>query len=263
MNRADCSQSQELWIEALYREIDPADSAWLDQHLTGCPECRRQFDEMKDTFVTMGKKERVEPSQEYWDQYWTRLAPKLQPAQTPVIPFYRRISVSAYRVAAAILLVLLGVIIGRHYVPSTPVIVQQKQPGISVPVQETALDARTNRFLERSQVLILGLIHNEQPGSAVELDVPRKVSSELIQEASTLKTELANHKRKQLKRLVTDLEFILIQIANLESENDFSEIELLKSGVDQKGILLKIKMEQMRLGAVEESKPKSVTEKSL
>jgi hypothetical protein len=46
--------------------------------------------------------------------------------------------------------------------------------------------------------------------------------------------------------LITDLELILLQIANLESEYNIPEIEMVKSGVDRRGILLKINIEEMR-----------------
>ena len=49
-----------------------------------------------------------------------------------------------------------------------------------------------------------------------------------------------------LRALIDDLEVILLQIANLEAEHDVPAIELVRSGVDRRGILLKIQVEQMR-----------------
>jgi len=49
-----------------------------------------------------------------------------------------------------------------------------------------------------------------------------------------------------LRLLVSDLEVILLQIANLESEHNLSTIEMVQSGVDRRGILLKINLEEMR-----------------
>ena len=45
---------------------------------------------------------------------------------------------------------------------------------------------------------------------------------------------------------MTDLEVILLQIANLETEYDLPTIEMVKSGVDRRGVLLKINIEEMR-----------------
>ena len=45
---------------------------------------------------------------------------------------------------------------------------------------------------------------------------------------------------------MTDLEVILLEIANLETEYDLPTIEMVKSGVDRRGVLLKINIEEMR-----------------
>ena len=51
--------------------------------------------------------------------------------------------------------------------------------------------------------------------------------------------------REVLKVLVEELETILIEIANLEEQEDLPDIELIRDGVDRKGILLKINIHQM------------------
>ena len=45
--------------------------------------------------------------------------------------------------------------------------------------------------------------------------------------------------------MVSDLEVILMQIANLESDYDLPAIEMVKSGVERRGIFLKINIEEM------------------
>ena len=52
--------------------------------------------------------------------------------------------------------------------------------------------------------------------------------------------------QNQIYNLISDLEVILLQIANLESEYNLPAIEMVKNGVDRKGILLKINIEEMR-----------------
>jgi hypothetical protein len=48
-----------------------------------------------------------------------------------------------------------------------------------------------------------------------------------------------------LKRLVTDLEFILMQIASLEKEDNLDSVEIIKQGIDGSGILLKLNLEEI------------------
>ena len=66
-----------------------------------------------------------------------------------------------------------------------------------------------------------------------------------VKEAAFLKTELTSPDQQRLHNLIADLEVILLQIANLESQIDVDGIEMVKSGVDRRGILLKINLEEM------------------
>ncbi|MGH9856602.1 MAG: hypothetical protein ACRD4B_02040, partial [Acidobacteriota bacterium] len=124
------------------------------------------------------------------------------------------------------------------------------QPG-ETPVIQANLDQRTQQFLGRSEIILLGLVnYDPQIDEPAGLDITRQkaVSRNLIHEASYLKRQLADGDDRRLEKLVTDLELILLQIANLEEKEDVPEIELVKSGVDRKGLLLKINLEQMKTG---------------
>jgi hypothetical protein len=77
-----------------------------------------------------------------------------------------------------------------------------------------------------------------------------------------LKKELSNTNDRRLEKLVGDLELILLQIKNLEEKEDLPEIELVKSGVDRKGLLLKINLEQMRSHSSPSQKTKGASGKS-
>jgi len=74
-------------------------------------------------------------------------------------------------------------------------------------------------------------------------------SRELVQEASWLKGELSGGHHRRLQELISDLEVILLQIANLEEESDISAIELMQDGVKSRGILFKIHLAQFKDGS--------------
>jgi hypothetical protein len=46
--------------------------------------------------------------------------------------------------------------------------------------------------------------------------------------------------------LISELEIILMQIANLEEQYDLESVELIRSGIEHKGILFKININQVR-----------------
>jgi hypothetical protein len=48
-----------------------------------------------------------------------------------------------------------------------------------------------------------------------------------------------------LEDLIASLEIILLQIANLESDNDFEAIELVREGINRQGILMEINLSDL------------------
>jgi hypothetical protein len=79
------------------------------------------------------------------------------------------------------------------------------------------------------------------------LDLPfqKQVSQELVSQAGDLKSDLKDPSQRRLRKLVVDLETILLQIANLESKNDLEAVEFVKQGVENGGLLLKINLNEM------------------
>ncbi|UCE08401.1 MAG: hypothetical protein JSW07_10430, partial [bacterium] len=157
-----------------------------------------------------------------------------------------------YRVATAVALIAIGVFIGKLYF-GRPVSQQVETiQTVQVPptaVEQVSLQQRADRYIERSKILLLGLINfdpNSEDAYALNLPYQKQISQDLVNEANFIKGELTDPAQQQLRELIEDLEIILLQIANLESEHDLSGIELVKSGVDRRGILLKINLEEMQ-----------------
>lgn len=121
--------------------------------------------------------------------------------------------------------------------------------------QPAALETRTRDYIDRSKVLLLGLVNfDTAQGDPAVLNLARKrdIARRLVDEAEGLKDDLSAANEQRLRELIADLEFILLQIANLEAEHDVPAIELVQSGVDRKAILLKINVEEMRMGALDD-----------
>ena len=282
MNQA-CKKCEDLLVEALYGELEATDRSWFEAHIETCTSCATTFAEMTGVSKVMTQRVLPEPEPAYWDGYWAQLearmeAEGLEPIAVEPTPQRKalwrqnaqgmggRISqvvrkmfmppqsvpTWAFQTVAAVLLVALGMVLGRLYwtppTPEVPIANETTQPLLSA--QQVALQNSTWEYVERSELLILGLINfdpetDSQAGFRVERN--QQISEELIQQASVLKPALDDAKQRRLGELVADLEVILMQIANLETTYDVPEIDMIKSGVDRRGILLKIDVEEMRL----------------
>ncbi len=259
---SDCKKCQSLFLEAFYEEMNAEQKHFFKDHLLMCEKCTSKFEEMKSTLQFMGKRVRPEPGKIFWDSYEERLAQRiekeeiLQPERESWKKRFARTFTFApkwaYQTAAALVLIVVGVFIGRMiFLPSTSEIQQaSQQPGIISPQQPgTELVRRTQNYIERSKLILLALV-NFDPATedpyALDLPYQQQMSKELVQEASYLKRELAESDQERLENLIVDLERVLLQIANLESENDFEAIDLIKEGANSRGILMQINLTDLR-----------------
>jgi hypothetical protein len=214
---------------------------------------------------TMSQRVRHEPDANFFDGYWDRLAERMDKER--MVPTSRdrwwesvfsgrgRIFPRwAYQAVASVLLVVVGIFIGRMLftpgqVMDQPATMAQSvtDPGSQINVSQRAFD-----YIQRSKVIVLAISNfdpeNQDP-YALDLPYQQQVSRELVQEASWLKEELSRKRQRRLQELVSDLEVILLQIANLEAGSDMSAIELVQDGVKSRGILFKIHLAQFKDGS--------------
>jgi hypothetical protein len=154
--------------------------------------------------------------------------------------------------AAAVGLVTAGIFFGKWIWTQDSASRSAPDSTISVSPQASKrlalLEERTQHCLQKSEVLLLALANfDPQTDDAMTLNLPyqRRISEALVKEASYLKSELSEPAERRLQDLISDLEVILLQIANLEDEYDLQDVEMLRSGVNKRGILFRIDLSRM------------------
>ncbi|TAK53967.1 MAG: zf-HC2 domain-containing protein [Bacteroidetes bacterium] len=304
----NCKEYQELFVEAYYDELPADEMQELMEHLASCSVCSSEFKKLETTLHVMNKRERVEPDEAYWKQYWNTLSTSLENARTGKQPSQQQYNIRfaslpgwAYGVAA-MLLIAVGLYLGKFLYSPEPAEHQQEivsndtvlneqqrtknevqstevQPPISQQDQGQTLpehsaartttsntkrvtpiinvvDKEARSYLNRSKIMLLGLVNSDEE-DPLSLSRQQEVSRSLLQEAIDLKPRLIETDQKRVKQLIEELEVILLQLANIEEESDLPAVELVKKGVDEKSILLKINMEEMRMMKNKDSRKKS------
>lgn len=259
-----CRKSKDMMIEALYGELPPAEKEAFYAHLQSCPDCASEYSVLGATLRVMDERRLPDPGPEFWVNYWDRLAAKMgkeDAAESGRVPILARLRCSfaalprwSYQAAAGAVLVFLGILIGRSvFAPSGR---NSPQPGASVPSALAAVSndpaLRAQRYIERSQVLLLGLVNYDpktQDLYGLDLAGKKAVSRELASQAADIRSSLKDPRQKRLRDLVSELEVILMQIANLDAGNDLDGVEVVKQGVEQRGIFLKIDLTRMASAA--------------
>jgi len=264
----NCNTYEPLIAELLFGALSPEEQQQLAVHLEACPGCRAMVQDMQTTLQRIAEPIRPEPAPVFWEGYHERLEARIARdarRREPVERLLEWLRVPgrlngaallfgprwAYQLSAALVLLGMGVLIGwmvfGNASPEAPQIVEAPQ-GVETPVQAASMEARTTRYLERSKVLLLGLVNlePEQDPSLLNLSHKRQVARELIDESNALRADLDDADQRLLRVLIEDLEVILLQIANLEAGHDLPAIEMVQRGVDQRAILLKINLTEMR-----------------
>jgi len=254
-----CERSRELFPEALYGELDPASQKEFTEHLGSCASCTTEFEALQATLQIMNRRSRPQPDPDFLESYWDRLNAMLpademksQPAIAGGRSFPRRPArVPAWALSmAAVLLIAIGIYLGRTYFGGPPPGVPQNDVQIANPIPRQGEDSTSDKavaYLERSKNLLIGLTNlDEEHRSSLDLTRNREVSRELIQQANMLTVALNRPDQQQMRQLIQDLEVILLQLANIDVKPGVPAIELVQKGVDHRSILLKINLEEMR-----------------
>ncbi|MBU0476057.1 MAG: zf-HC2 domain-containing protein [Bacteroidetes bacterium] len=256
---ANCKTYIKMFELSLYGELKEKDENELNLHLETCKTCSEEYNSLKETLELFQNREHVEPDIIFMESFWDNLQPELEKVNNSKSVFDNLKSTFAnlfnsqpkwtYQLAGGLAILVMGIFIGRFFfnsnVATENTIVAINNENNSVNVSQV----KAERYIDRSKVLLLGLVNMDTESENVEpinFQQQKRISQQLVTEAAVLKKELSAPSQRRLKELVSDLEVILLQIANIESEYDLSWIDLVRSGVDKRGIFLKINIQKMQ-----------------
>ncbi len=236
-----CKDIQEQFVDALYGGLDAERRQAFDAHLRTCAVCAASFAKMRTTLSVMDKRAYPEPPADLWQKLSPRLGEKSRPRILSWVP--QRMPAWSYAVAAAIVLAV-GIYIGRTLSQRT---VEAPAPQTAATALPDSTTEQALAYFERSRNLLIGLTNiDEEHAGSFDYSRQQKISRTLIDQGNVLTVALNRPNQQQMRRLVQDLQIILLQLANIEVKPGVPAIELVKKGVDEKSILLKINLEEMR-----------------
>lgn len=97
-----------------------------------------------------------------------------------------------------------------------------------------------SEYLRKSRTLLVEIANMRRGNtSAEDLNAEQQFSRVLVQEARALKQRGLD---PRTARLVSNLEKIFIELANLEPTGERRNIELIRSGIVQENLLFKLRM---------------------
>jgi hypothetical protein len=250
----ECRRPRKLMREWLAGTLDAAGRETLERHAAGCPACREEWRGLREVVMGTEEKSTPDPGPEYWDHYWDRLQARMTseaplesvhkaagPAAFGRRPLFRRLALPS----AAAALIVAGIFVGRWSIRPQ----RFSGPGVVSVAQASDLDVRTDRYLDRSKRILLALVNDVPADKDVYgLDLParKSASRSLVREASDLRGDLGKARKRRLERLVSDLQTILMQIANLKSEAGLEDVDIIRSGIEGRDLIFQINLARMR-----------------
>ncbi len=245
-----CKNVQKNLSDYLEKGLSDSRQTRFEKHLKECPNCGAELKTLKMIVMEASSFERVVAP----DSLWTRIENELEVTDEPfptrvsnaVAELRQRLNhlfkfrVPVIQMAGVLAVLVVGVFLGRTFFSTR----ENVNLGQQTAVQQAELkliSQRTEHYLEKSTILFLGIVNTEflQEENS-DWSTEKRVARNLLKEAAFLKGGLSRTKNERVKQLVEELELILLEIANLEEEQDIENIELVKSGIDRKGLLLKI-----------------------
>ncbi|MBI1805007.1 MAG: zf-HC2 domain-containing protein [Ignavibacteriae bacterium] len=247
------TQVRNILYDYFQDEVSPEERRIVDEHLATCRMCAEEAREVRAFIVLTGKlqKPSEERPPEFWEQFTHNVERRISTAKerqplaatlvwNTAVSFF----IMRWRYVAAIggvaLASLLVVVLLRWNAPTNDKQPADNEENTQQLVTTVSANPRVSQYFRRSKILFVGLTNMKLGDDQyADLSTERKVSRELVHEARYLKTQPIDERSAQL---ISDLEKILIELANMKEENGIPNVEIIRGGIHKENLLFKIRM---------------------
>ena len=237
-----CEGCQMLLADSLYERLSTVEQQNLDEHLVGCAECRLLQQELNDSTIKLRAATDAHHEQApALDDLWGKLEPRLDRIDAQR---YRHLADRGWRRWSGGMLALAASLV----LAVTVVFQSGNQP--AAPAAVPSLTARTTapefeNYLDRAQAVMLLLANAEQAGSSgIPLD--RDYASLMAIEARLLNAGLGRELSASQQKLLSDLEFLLVQFANMDEDNLEDGLAMLRLYLQDNTVLFRMNLARMK-----------------
>jgi hypothetical protein len=245
--------TQKLLYDFLCGDLREEDRTAVAGHLEECAACREECEGLREALQLLPAGEEQPSSslpQIFWEETLAAVNQKITPkhqGQTlwQQVSDWLTMAVVPHR-RLVLGLVSLGIVTVSAFVtwsilrqaPESLGVTEAVQPEQQDPLQET----RMGSYFRRSRMLLVGVANMPSAeGQSVDLSLERETSRNLVNEARALKQQALDERSI---RLISDLEKIQIELANMDARNDLPTMELVRSGIERENLLFKIRIEE-------------------
>lgn len=226
----NCDESKNLMIKKTYGKVTEAEQSGLAAHLRECKVCAHIQQHMEPIEPFLSESDKI-PLPD-WERSWNFIAERSLPKKR-VRNFSWTFPKWVYAAVALVLVFGLGYLAGRRLLTSP------KQALVTV--SASGPQSPFLRYAEDLEPLLVGFLNKGDLAVPEEFSMLEKtLLTDMLQQTRVLKRLVYTQDRSHLQDMLDDLEFILIGISNLKSQ-DWVAAERLKSMIREKELKFKLK----------------------
>jgi hypothetical protein len=233
--------TEEQLILLYYGEHDDTTAALA--HRDQCDHCRNEYQQLETLLAAVDTAPVPERDETYGAAVWQQLRPELMEdvqATPVVIPIWRRWS--AIAAAAAALVIAFSV--GRFWQPESQLVLSPDGTVATTTdecIRERIIVVALSDHLERSQMMMLNLVHTEGD-SIVDITATQLRASDLLTNNRLYRMTAARDGDQIVASFLDDLERMLMAITNADPAMPANELAGLQRRIAKKDILFKARV---------------------
>lgn len=230
-------------------ELAPAEREALERRLAVEPELAETMEGLKHTVAIVTQASPDEPEDEYFNSFYSRLSPKLQPKESfwekltrPLRPLGRLgYSGGLAAMVLAFFLVAVGIntfLLKRH----EPQRVRNET--VNIKRSEKFFDYVAAKHLAKSELLLREVYNISQAGPYDDetLVEAQRRGNYLLSANRSYRQAAEARGDEELAKILEDLEVVLIEISNLDPSAAEYALPSLKRAIRKKNLLIKIEI---------------------
>lgn len=232
--------SEETLVLAHYRDLPASEQAAAEAHLQSCDQCRGADARLVETLGLLDSAPPSEPPEGFERVMWARVQAAL--------PERRAAGLAAWLAprwafaAGAVVLAAAAFLAGRWSgVPVTPPATETAAVAADGSLQERVLLVAAGDHFDRTQMVLAELV-NGDPSRPGILDAERARAADLVSTNRVIRQSAAAAGDDVMEGLLDDLERVLIEVANGGGDDTATELEMLKTRIESRGILFRLRV---------------------
>ena len=242
----NCESFELLLADVLYSDEAVELTAEAQQHLDSCNSCSRLFNEMKSAKLGLDKvgleRELYAdiPERAQLSNMYDKLAPRLDQIDAQRYRELPRRGIAPWSAA-------IGAIAASFFIFVTAFVITQSDPETATAPAPMIVDApnpELMNYLNRAEVMLMQVANAESSNGSV-LPIGQTFARNMAMEASLLTGADNSPFDSGERKLLKDIEFLLLQIANLDDANMSVGVPLLQRFLEENGILFKIRLMEL------------------